>query len=680
MAAIQWNFRTADRSMDPVLAEQYHLSPLLRRCLEVRGLCSEAQLEAVLGSCDPFTDPYLLNDMSAAVDQIRRAVEAGEKITVYGDYDVDGVTSSYLLSRELKRMGADCDVYIPDRVGEGYGMHEDAIAHIAEDGTRLIVTVDCGVTAIREVAHAYELGLRVVITDHHEPQPTLPVCEAVVDPKRADCTAPFRHYAGVGVAFKLVCALRGENESTFADYGDLVALGTVADVVSLTGENRYFVSHGLELLLNTRNKGLAALNRSAGFCDAACSATDAAFKLIPKLNAAGRMRSAYDALKLLQCVTPDEADSRASYLSLLNTERQNEEGRVSDEAEQMLDGARIARVRSIVLAGGEWPHGVIGISAAKLSEKYNCPVVLFAADGENLRGSARSVEGFDIFDALTRATEGIGSCGGHRMAAGLSIPAEYYALFRQRFEAICREELSSRPPNSLTVDCVVPAGELTPENLADLNRLEPFGAENERPVFCLRGVRIEELFPIGGGKHLRMTVSADGCRLAVMAFRRQKDRFRFRNGDTVDLVFTAELDSYRGNESVKLILQDIHPAEEQLCREDAASVSLRTLLDGGSCSASFPDRRTLGAIWRRVAELADGSVITPALVHRALPANVTELDTLVAITAFEQAGLIACAYMNGPDFNGDMTVRVRPVDSKADLCATPICAALTRQE
>lgn len=682
MAFNEWQVRTVQKRIDAETAARLSLPPLLRRCLEARGVTEPEEIEAAVGSGSAFFDPFLLPDMERAATRITAALENQEKITVYGDYDVDGVTSAYLLSRELKRLGADCSVYIPDRVGEGYGMNIEAVEKIAADGTRLIVTVDCGVTAVEEIARAYALGMQVVVTDHHEPQEVLPACEAVVDPKRADSVYPFRELAGVGVAFKLVCALRGENASAFEDYGDIIALGTVADVVSLIMENRRIVSEGLEKLLYTQNKGLAALNRAAGFCDAAHSAADVAFKLTPKLNAAGRMRSAYEALALLQSGTDDEADRRAAYLCALNTERQAEEGRVSAEAEAMLDARRVAENHAVVLAGATWKHGIVGISAAKLTEKYGWPVVLFAPDGELLRGSARSVEGFDVFEALTRAAGALGTCGGHKMAAGVTIPAVCFEEFRERFEAVCRGELASGGPVcALRIDCEVRAAELDRESVASLSRLEPFGAGNERPVFCLRNARVEELIPIGSGKHLRMAVSAEGKRLSVIAFRRQRERFRYACGDFVDLAFTAELDTYRGVSSVKLFLNDILPCGERRARESEAVRLLRAAAAGERpAGMAFPDRRVLGAVWRRTAELAPGGAMTPALVHCGLPAAVSEVETLVALTAFEEAGLIECDRFGAADFNGEMTVRVCAGNSqKADLSATKIYAVLCGQ-
>ena len=682
MARKTWKLKEIKQTIDAGTAAHFMLSNLLRKCLEARGITAPEQIEAALGSGTELRDPFLFRDMQAAVDRIRQAIASGEKITVFGDYDADGVTSSYLLHTELAKQGADCALYIPERDGEGYGMNQDAVDNIAADGTKLIITVDCGVTAIEDIRRAYEHGMQVIVTDHHEPKEALPVCEALLDPKCAGSGYPFDGLAGVGVAFKLICALRGDAESAAEDYGDVVALGTVADVVPLTDENRRIVFDGLDRILYTKNKGLAALNRASAFCDAAHSAEDVAFKLAPKINAAGRMRTAYDAVKLLQSRTVDEAESRAAYLSILNTERQTEEKRVTAEAEAMINPHRLAAAHALVLAGDTWKHGVVGISAAKLAETYGVPTVLFAPDGELLRGSARGIEGFDLFQALGRATEGLGHCGGHRMAGGVTISADAFDTFRRRFEAICKKEMVAlHAATALSIDCEVQPSELTEKEIAALARLEPFGAGNERPLLLLRNARIEELIPIGAGKHLRMTISAENRRLQVLAFRCQRERFRFNRGDFADLVVTASVESYRGASTVKLILSDIQPCENRRSQEEQAQQLFETVAAGEpAAEASFPGRQVLGQIWRRIVSLIPGgAMITPAQIGAGVP-TANAFDVLAAIAAFEEAGLIECVHFGEAGYDEEMAVRIcAEPNQKADLHATKIYAALCRQ-
>lgn len=678
MALKTWKIKEAERPIDAEMARKWSLTPLLCKCLEARNWTNDEQLEALFSGTTVFHDPFLFHDMQAAVARIRRAVQQHERITVYGDYDVDGVTSSYLLSTELTRQGATCDVYIPERNGEGYGLNAEAIGKIAERGTTLLITVDCGVTAVEEVRIAYERGMQVIITDHHEPSDVLPVCEALLNPKCADCGYPFAGLAGVGVALKLASALRGDGADSLDTYGDLVTLGTIADVVPLTDENRSIVSRGLESILYTTNKGLAALNRAAAFCDAAHSAEDVAFKLAPKMNAAGRMRSAHEAFKLLQSRTADEAESRAAYLSILNTERQDEEKRISQEAESMINPRRLTTSRAICLLGDTWKHGIIGISAAKLAERYHVPTVLFAPDGELIRGSARGVEGFDLFAAMNRAVEGLnGRCGGHTMAAGVTLPANAFDEFRRRFESICQHDPALSAETSVVwVDCEVQPEELTEESIASLARLEPFGAGNERPQLCLRNARIEEMIPIGGGKHLKMTVSAGGKRWNLLAFRQQRDRFPHRRGDVVDLVFTASLESYRGAATVKLILTDLQPCAAVREKEADAVQRFQTLKAGGMVTGTFPNRRTLGQIWRRLLELAPGGSLTPAQLAVGIQTGLTDImDVLTAIEAFDEAGLIECISFDAINYQSDLFIRLcAEPHQKADLQATPIYA------
>ena len=678
MAFNHWEFRKMEHRITADLAASYRLSPLLRRCLEARGIVDSASIASATGVGAPFSDPLLIDGMQAAKTCIRAALANGEKITVYGDYDVDGVTATYLLSSALRRLGADCGVYIPDRVGEGYGMNREAVEKIASDGTKLIVTVDCGVTAVAEIALAYELGMRVVVTDHHEPKEILPICEAIVDPKRAPRDgSSYYDLSGVGLAFKLASALLGDCETVFAEYGDVIALGTVADVVSLTMENRRIVSQGLEQLLYTKNYGLAALNRAAGFCDATHTATDVAYKLTPKLNAAGRMRSALEALKLLESDSDDAAERQAALLCALNTERQSEEKRVSSDAEAALL-ADPAPKAAIVLCGEQWKHGVVGISAAKLAEKYGCPTVLFAPDGDVIRASARSVEGFDLVEALVRATEGIGICGGHKMAAGVTLPVEHFEEFRKRFEAICRAERTQANGVPLVIDCETSPQELTEENITDLSRMEPFGAGNEKPIFAMRDVCIEDMIAIGAGKHVRMVVSSGGRRMNVLAFRRRRERMEYRIGDMIDVAFTAEVESYRGISSVKLILVDLRPSEALQAEEEVAVRLWKAAVDGYPAEQlAFPSRRTLGTLWRRVTELAAEGPITPALVCAGTDANAVE--TMLALTVFTQAGLLECD-ANCTDYRAERAVRIcADPSTKADLCATELYTILTRQ-
>lgn len=679
MALKTWKIKEAARQMNAEMVRKWSLTPLLRRCLEARDWIDEEQLEALFDGKTVFHDPFLFRDMQTAVMRINRAIQMNERITVYGDYDVDGVTSTYLLYTELTRRGANCDVYIPERYGEGYGLNLDAIGKIADRGTTLLITVDCGVTAVEEVRAAYARGMQVILTDHHEPAEELPVCEAILNPKCANSGYPFVGLAGVGVVLKLVSAMREDGADSLEEYGDLVTLGTIADVVPLIDENRSIVSKGLEKILYTSNKGLAALNRSAAFCDAAHGAEDVAFKLAPKMNAAGRMRSAYDAFKLLQSRTADEAESRAAYLSILNTERQDEEKRISQEAEAMINPRRLAISRAICLMGDTWQHGIIGISAAKLVERYHVPTVLFAPDGDLIRGSARGVEGFDLFTAMNRAVEGLGRCGGHTMAAGVTLPASAFDEFRRRFESICQHDPAlSDDASVVQIDCEVQPDELTEENIASLARLEPFGAGNERPQLCLRNACIEEMIPIGGGKHLKMTVRAGGKRWNLLAFRQLRDRFPYRRGDVVDLVFTASLETYRGASSVKLILTDIQPCADVREKEADAVQRYRTLMAGGSVVASFPDRRVLGQIWRRIVELAPGGPITPAQLYAGVSTgSIDAIDILIAITAFDEAGLIECISFGKMDYQSDLFIRLcAEPHQKADLQATQIYAIL----
>ena len=585
----------AAASADPAAARQLAartgLSPVTARLLIGRGYDTPEAVQAFI-NCEnvPFCDPFAMRDMDRAVERLMRAVQGSERIVIYGDYDVDGVTSVSLLYLFLRARGADVSYYIPCRDKEGYGLSTDVIEQLAKEGVTLIVTVDTGITANDEVARAAELGVDMIVTDHHECRLPLPEAVAVVDPHRPDCTYPFPDLAGVGVAYKLAVAYavteareRGDDPASAVlcvsrDYADLVAVGTVADVMPLCGENRLIVKKGLDLIADPAKVrlGLSALmeeaaGRPAGDARPArrkITASYIGFTLAPRLNAAGRMQSATLAAELLLADAPETARAKARELCELNVRRQAEENRIVDQAlERIENEPEEAHARVIVLGDDSWPQGIIGIVASRLTERYGRPAILISFDGNTRgfespddrgKGSGRSVPGFNLVGALTACEDLLERFGGHELAAGLTVRRDRIDEFRRRINDYAADYLPAGGiPVTETADLMLPFDEVNVQTAADLQRLEPFGVANPKPQFILSDLIVTRILERSGGKHLQLLVS-DGSRAAsVMCFGTPRDRFPFNVGDRVDLLVEMDVSEYRDVPEVQLKAKDI---------------------------------------------------------------------------------------------------------------------------
>lgn len=563
MSYESWRVRPHRERLPGELNERYALTPLLVRLLEARGkVCEDAVSDLFDERRREFHDPLLMKDIAVAAKRIRRAIERGERITVFGDYDVDGVTSTYILLDALEREGANCDCYIPCRAGEGYGICVDSLDAIASRGSRLIVTVDTGICAYDEVEYAKTLGIDMIITDHHECCKRLPKACAVVCPKRPDCGYPFEKLAGVGVAFKLIAVLLGDQQGVFERYGDMITLGTIADAMPLKDENRTIVMKGFDLFVNTQNEGLKALVAAIGI-NKEINVSTIGYSIAPRINAAGRMSRVSEAMELLRADAKN-APAFAARLCELNAERRSREctllRAVKEKVESELDAVK--KDKAIVLWEADWNIGTIGIVAARLSCRYRLPTVLFTVEEGKLKGSARSIEGFNICDAIARAAEGLGTFGGHEMAAGMTIPKENFEEFKRRFLEITRAEIPSAAlARKLDIDLHVEPGELTIEEVGALERLAPFGTCNKEPIFCMLDVGIAATQPLSNGAHMRVDFSdGGGGYLTGLFFKCSPDKFRFLPRDRVDVAFIPEINRFRGEESVRLNIKDIRPA------------------------------------------------------------------------------------------------------------------------
>ncbi len=575
--------------------------PLSAMVLASRGMTNTQQAHAYLDCNAPLHDPFLMTDMDLAVGRVGLAMSRGEKIAVFGDYDVDGITSTSLLTDFLRKHGANCISYIPSRMEEGYGLNAIAIRQLHDEGVDLIISVDCGITAMDEALLCKELGIDLVITDHHECKDDLPQAVAVVDPHRPGDAYPHKNLSGVGVAFKLASALAGSQEEVLEEYADMVCMGTVADVMLLHGENRVLVSRGLESLRHTKRPGLAALMRESGCsADNLCAST-IGYNLAPRINAAGRMGQIDLALNL--CLTDDEdlAADLAKKLCELNRQRQNVESEIYDQAVSMLPDGKPPE--AIVLADDRWHQGVVGIVASRMAEEYCCPTFLICLDGEHGKASSRSFGGFNLFTSLTALSELLESYGGHELAAGFTISRRNIPQFRSDMCALAASFYASGAPRTvLDVDCVIPPELFTVHNVDALSILEPCGNGCPKPVFAMENLCVDRITMVGCGRHMRLRLRSGHNIINAIYFSANAQTASIQQGDLVDVAFNAQINDYRGERTVQMNILDIRPSCHAECSPELFEyTALRTGAPISDPTPLLPDRSTLGDVWRYLA-------------------------------------------------------------------------------
>ncbi len=553
----KWEYVNVDENKVKEIAAKHEISEIIARVLLNRGITDDNEIEDFLHpKLENLNNPFLLNDMDKAVDRIIQCKENNEKITIYGDYDVDGITSIATLSKFLTELGIDNDYYLPNRLDEGYGLNNNALSKISEDGTKVLITVDCGISAYDEVEFANELGINVIVTDHHECPENLPRALAVIDPKRNDSTYPFPSLAGVGVTFKLIHAISLKlnlDRKKYLKYLDIVCLGTVADIVPLISENRIIVNYGLILLKETRNIGLQALISAAGYSDVDSIAIS--FGLAPRINACGRMGKAEIALKLLLTSSVDEAKNIANTLNLLNKERQEVEKKIIDDAINIIEDKELYKNDIIIVGNKGWHHGVIGIVASKITELYYKPTVLISFEDGIGKGSGRSIEGFDLHEALTKCSDCLDKFGGHEMAIGLSVSEEKYEEFKNKLMKVTSEKIDKEAIPSIKIDAVVSPKEINYNIFLDMKLLEPYGESNPSPLFVSKNLKVESIRLLSNDKHLKLTLKEDNIILDAIGFNLGDKQIHL--GDRVDLVFALELNKYNNFESIQLNVKDI---------------------------------------------------------------------------------------------------------------------------
>lgn len=629
------------------------ISPLCALVLHARGLNTPEQAARFLSDgTERLHDPFLMRDMDRAAARISRALEQGEPMAVYGDYDVDGITATTLLTEFLRSLGGNVSTYIPDRIEEGYGLNLPAVERLSRQGVRLIVTVDCGITAVAETKFARSLGVDVVITDHHHCKSDLPAAEAVVDPRRPDCPYPFKDLAGVGVALKLALALtpRTDWPSLLHRYADLTAVGTVADVMSLTDENRTLVRMGLEHLPHTTRPGMAALLREAGANEKPVTAVTIGYGLAPRINAAGRMEQAHVALELLLTSDPVRGEVLADELCRLNHHRQSIELGIYEQCDSLLERQPQLASPCIVLAGEGWHQGVVGIVASRLSEKYACPAFMICLDHGKGKGSCRSFGGFSLFGALEACSDLLEGYGGHELAAGFTILEKNVAEFKKRMDALVSAYAGGAPMApvlELDAELDDPAL-LSYEQVESLARLEPFGTDNPKPVFSLCGASVLSCAGVGGGRHLKLRLRWGGRILDGIFFSVTAAELGFSPGDRVDLAFSPQINDYRGHRSVQLQLCDLRPA---LTRREAERALVEKLYQGApltrrEAAALLPEREDFAAVWRflkkntAAAPLEDSPARLLKTIAHALPPQRPHIRTVVCLEVLDERGLI----------------------------------------
>ena len=675
----KWEVCRLDKDRAARIAEEHSIPFFLAMLLDIRGLTQPGEIQGMLGQA-PLSDPYLMKDMDKAVERIRRAMDSFERIAVYGDYDADGVTATSILYTYLQAVGADVVYYIPQREGEGYGMNRHAVEVLHQQGVKLIVTVDNGISSVEEVALAKELGMDVVITDHHRPHETLPEAYALVDAYQPGDTCPYKDMSGAGVALKLLMALEEDDgQGVLEEYGDLAALGTVGDVVPVLGENRTLVQAGLGLLQQGGRPGVDALLEQSG-AGRKLTATTLAFTVIPRINATGRMGAPERAVRLLTCEDPEEAQDLAEEICGENDRRRQVEAQIAQEAFEKIDAdPRLRYSRVLVVAGEHWHHGVVGIVASRVTERYGKPCFVISVDQEEARGSGRSVEGFSLFDAVSSCGEFLLRYGGHPMAAGATMRPEDVERFRQGLNEYARVHCPVMPAPVLRVDCRLNPKALSPQLPRDLERLEPFGSGNPQPLFGLYGMELREGTPVGGGGHLRLTCVKNGATVTCMRFGVTREDFPYAVGERLDLAVTLELREFRGEDQLTVSVRDVKLSGLDL---DQCIGSYRVYEKGKRGERLtreegrelLPSREELAALYRLLAAHSGETLGLQTLAGALAPKGLGYGKILVGLEMLEERKLIALRL-----WGECLKAQILPAKGKTDMFQSAVYRRLAEQ-
>ena len=555
----KWQIYQVENKKVEELAEKYNINELLATILVNRNIVEESEIEKFLKPTrNDFYNPYEMPDMEIAVERIIKAIESNEKVIIYGDYDVDGITSVMVLKSFLRERGLEVTEYIPNRLEEGYGLNKAAVEEIAKKDNKLMITVDCGISAIEEVEYGNTLGIETIITDHHEPGNELPKALAVVDAKRKDNKYPFRNLAGVGVVFKLIQAISIKlnlEEKEYLKYLDIVCIGTISDIVPLVDENRVIVKLGLKLVEQTKNIGLKAILQSCGYNK--IDSTAISFGVAPRINACGRMGHQEEALKLFLSKDVNEVNELIQKLNGYNKMRQEIEKNIYDDAIKQIEKNNFNEKNTIVVSGKNWHHGVIGIVSSKITDLYFKPSILLSEEEERLKGSGRSIPGFDLHEALTECKDYIEKFGGHSMAIGIIINKNKIEEFKERLEEISKQKNIEEIVPILKIDAQINLNDLRKEKIESLKELEPYGEENKMPLFAIKNIKIDSIRALSEGKHLKLTLKDNKNLVNAIGFNLGYMSNEFKIGDKVDVVGNLEINTFNGVDNIQINLKDI---------------------------------------------------------------------------------------------------------------------------
>ncbi len=672
----KWTVGRPDRKIVSELSIKCGISSLAAAVLASRGFSSPDQVMSVLNSSE-LSDPFLITDMEIAADTINDAIDNGLKICVYGDYDCDGIMSTVMLYSYLLETGADVFYYIPER-SEGYGLNKTAVDSIADQGAELIITVDNGISAIDEADYIYEKGMRLVVTDHHQPGDSLPRAEAVVDPHRSDCFSPFKFLCGAGVALKLIAALDGGDYTmALEQFGDLAAIATVADIVSITGENRFIVAYGMQLIENSDRPSIMALKQVCGLSDKPVDTFSVGFGLGPRINASGRFGSPSMAAELFLSEDYDDAFKIASELDSLNNMRKKIESAIMEEISSVINNnPQLLNNRVLFLCGKGWHHGVIGIVASKIMEKFGRPCFIASEENGEIRGSVRSFGGFSAFEALKYCSDCLEKFGGHPGAGGFTVKHGMTDKFNELLQKYALEFHKDMPVMTINADAPVSAAELTVQNIRSLKQLEPFGADNEKPLFFIDNAVAEEITPLSGGAHTKVRFKLGFAQFDALVFHTAPDELCFSKGDTCRLVASLEINSFRGKESVSVYVKDCRPASFEQSKILSANSAFRAFMRDEALPKNFyprmaPSRDEAVECYKLIP--AGQGIGFDALFSKLKNPNINYCKLSVIIEALRQLGLVSVSYSAGK-------VSRVAVTEKKDLMSAPILVKLNQMQ
>ena len=555
----KWEYYESNEQKVEEISNKFNISKLLAKILVNRDIVEKEEIEVFLNPTRyNFYDPFLMPDMEKAVERIIKAIQNKEKVIIYGDYDVDGITSITVLKKFLAERGLEAGYYIPNRLEEGYGLNKEAIQEIIKQKYTLMITVDCGISGIEEIEMCNSLGIDTIITDHHEQLEELPNAYAIIDAKRKDNTYPFRGLAGCGVVFKLIQAISKKlelDDKEYLKYLDIVCVGTISDIVPLVDENRVIAKLGLMLVAQTRNIGLKTLIQESGYKK--IDSNTISFGVAPRINACGRMGYQDEALELFLTDNIEEAKKITSELNKYNIQRQAKEKEIFEQAILELEKEDINNLNSIVLCGDNWHHGVIGIVASKLTEKFFKPTILICFEEDIGKGSGRSLPGFDLHEALVESSEYLERYGGHEMAVGLSLKKEMYNKFKEKFENIALNQDIKQIVPVIKIDGQITAKDITKSTIKELELLEPFGEKNKTPIFVYKNLKIDSIRALSEGKHLKLTLRDDNLLLNAIGFNLGHLSEEYLIGDKIDVAGVLEINNFGGEETVQINIKDI---------------------------------------------------------------------------------------------------------------------------